>query len=99
PCRRRDEASERVGLEAAQHEPLCVWMAGVGGQRGTKRVVGDDVQVSIGREEDSGGAPETRRQEFEQQERRAIGPLEVLEDEEDGLAACSDERTRRAVEE
>ena len=100
PCRRRDEARERVGLEAAQHEPLCVWMAGDGGQRGIQRVVGDDVQVSIGREEDDGGAPETRRQELEQQERRAIGPLEVLEDEEDGLAACSaDERTRRAVEE
>ena len=99
PGRCGHEAREGLVSEAAQHEPLGVRMPRDRGQRGVQRVVGDDVEVAIGRDDDDGGAPEMRRQELEQEERRPIDPVDILEGDEDRVPARpADQRPRRRVE-
>jgi hypothetical protein len=76
---RRHQRRGRLGAEAAQAHPLGQPLAPRVGQQGGERVLAAEIARAVGADEPGGRALRDAHQVGEQQERRAVGPVEVVE--------------------
>ncbi len=87
PRRHLDVARHVVLGEAAQGETASHGLAGQVAERLEQRMLAAELHVAIGADHEEPRRTHLARQELQQQERRLIGPLDVVQDEDQRLRA------------
>ncbi len=83
-----DEAGHVALAEAAQEDALAELSAGQLAERVSEGMLASQLHVAVCSENHQAGAAQLPRQELQQEERRLVGPVEVVQDEDDGLAVA-----------